>query len=124
MKGIFLLLVALGPVALFAFPILPVRPFGGRVLLAPVPDVTCPGSMEPTSPFTIVPVSPFMIPGPFSEVPGPQSIGKVVPGAWILGLYWSTPIPDCTTELPPVPIPVFKAYIQGTNVPDVPALPI
>ena len=117
-EGIFILLVALGPVALFAFPIVPARPFGGKVLLSPIPGAICPTSMQPTSPFNIIPVSPLGKAGPFSEVPGPQTVGKVVMGQWILGLYWTIPIPDC--EIDGAPATVYKAYIFGTNVPDLP----
>lgn len=121
-EGVFILLVALGPVALFAFPVIPVRPFGGRVLLAPIPGANCPGTLEPTSPFNINPAAPFGMIGPFAETPGPQTVGQVVPGAWVLGLYLNTPIPECEVGIPPIaaPLPVYRAYLFGTSVPDLP----
>ncbi len=121
-KGFFLLLVAFGPLALFAFPTSLARPFGGKVLTAPLPGAVCADNMEPTSPFVIVPVTPFGKIGPFAEIPGPQTVGSVTPGAWILGLYWSVPIPDCEVVVPPVaaPVPVYKAYLFGTSSPNLP----
>ncbi|MEZ4210752.1 MAG: hypothetical protein R3B39_00400 [Candidatus Paceibacterota bacterium] len=101
----------------------PLIPFGGLITTAPIPGAICPTALEPTSPFIVVPSGATIV-GPFAEVPGPQAFGQTVPGAWILGLYLPTPIPDCTVGIPPAGtvMPVFKATIFGTSVPiDLPA---
>lgn len=119
-KGVFVLVFALGPVAMFAagFGFLP---FGGRVLTAPIPGAVCPTALDPLSPFMNIPVG-LNIPGPFASVPGPQTVGQVVPGAWILGNYLTTPIPDCFVGVPGAgQVPVYKAFMYGTSVP-VPSL--
>lgn len=95
-------------------------PFGGTIFLAPLPGSICPGTVvfEPTSPFAIIPYGTGGIPGPFSELPGPQAYGQVVTGAYVLGLYLPVPIPDCTVAVPPGgPVPVLKAVLFGTSVP-------
>lgn len=97
----------------------PLISFGGRITTAPIPGAVCPTSLRPTSPFILVPAN-GSIGGPFSEAPGPLAFGQVVPGAWILGLYLPTPIPDCTAPafLPAGgAVPIFKATIFNTSVP-------
>lgn len=109
------------PVAAFAINVQPFRSFGGRIITAPVPGANCPTSLEPTSPFVILAVplgSPYF--GPFSQLPGPQTAGQLVPGAQILGNYMTIPIPDCFVGLPLVgQVPVFKAYMYRTDVPEI-----
>lgn len=92
-------------------------PFGGEVVAAPITNVGCAASFQPTSPFAIIPTAGF-VPGPFSELPGPTTVGMVLPGAWILGLYYTVPIPDCVAVIPPLgPTPVLKAFLFGTSIP-------
>lgn len=93
------------------------RPFGGRILTAPTPGVTCPAGKQPGSPFTVEPVMPmppWLMVGDYH----PLSISyQLVPGAWILGLYVPTPIPECATDsLPPVPVEGFRTFFHGTSV--------
>lgn len=100
-----------------ALPVPVLISFGGRVITAPIPGAVCATSLEPTSPFAIKPFgTPYI--GPFASVPGPQTSGQVIPGAQILGLFLSIPVPDCTAPVPPLgTFPVFKAPIYGTDIP-------
>jgi hypothetical protein len=95
-------------------------PFGGRIVSAPIPGATCPDvDFEPTSPYAVIPANPLHIPGPFAEIFSPYGYGQILPGAWILGKYLPTPIPDCMVGIPPVGtvLPVFKTPIYGTSIP-------
>ncbi len=114
----YFLVVLLASIPFIIFAANPlVRPFGGRIITAPIPGANCPTSLEPMSPFIVIPVG-INILGPFSSVPGPQTFGQNVPSAWILGNYTTIPIPDCFVGVPLLgQMPVFKAYMYGTSVP-------
>ncbi len=92
-------------------------PLGGRILTAPTPGVSCPGGRQPGSPFSIVPVTAINPPGLYIGDYNPTSLKfNLTPGAWILGLYLSTPIPECATQsAPPAPVSGFRTIIHGTS---------
>lgn len=89
-------------------------PFGGLVLTAPVPGVSCPGGGV-TSPYVLTPLGGFL-PGLFTSTTGVGiTVGSITPGAYILGLYLPTPIPECVG--PPPLNTTFQTSIYGTNIP-------
>lgn len=96
------------------------QPFGGKILLSPIPGVVCPAG-KIGSPFTLVPNGPYPT-GPFVGDYYPVSnFHLLVPGAWILGLTNIVPLPECSTPpVPPatVPVPVngFRTILHGTSV--------
>jgi len=106
-KAIFILMFAFGPVALFAFGLGP-QPFGGKILLAPDPEAVCPAG-KPGSPFRVVPTSltapQLVMVGDYN----PISLGFVLgTNEWILGMYWPTPEPECSTA-------AYRTQFHGTS---------
>lgn len=105
--------LALAPVV---HAITAMQPFGGRIITAPTPGVTCPAG-KIGSPFTIAPVgvvSANLFVGDLS----PQSFGQLAPGVWTLGLYIPIPIPECVTQsVPPAPVTGFRTFLHGTSSP-------
>lgn len=89
--------------------------FGGRIITAPTPGISCPGG-RPGSPLTIVPVSTYPI-GPYVGDYNPISMRfNLTPGSWILGLYMPVPIPECQTQsAPPTPVNGYRTIIHGTS---------
>lgn len=89
--------------------------FGGRVITAPTPGVSCPvGGL--VSPYTITPAGVFP-PALYITTPWVGGFGAIAPGAYILGLYNPIPIPECaTTTVPPVPAGGFRTILYGTNL--------
>lgn len=90
-------------------------PFGGRILIAPMPGIVCPAG-KLGSPFFMTPLLPAP-PGPFiGDYNVVSNNFMLAPGAAILGLYIPIPIPECaTTSAPPAPVPGFRTFIHGTN---------
>lgn len=99
----------------FAFAqVFPMIGFGGRIITAPTPGVSCPAG-KIGSPFTVAGVT-----GPSWLMVGdyyPTSLGfKLTPGAWILALYIPVPIPECQTQsVPPVPVTGYRNFLHGTS---------
>jgi hypothetical protein len=97
------------PESVFA---LGVTPFGGRITAVRTPPtVQCGTSIE--SPFMINPV--IGAPGPWSTFPGRVNAGKIVPGAWIMGLMLPAPGACVTTTTPPAPFPTTATNFYGTS---------
>ncbi len=91
------------------------KPFGGKIITAPTPGVTCPvGKLG--SPFTQTPAG-LSPPGLYVGDYNPISLSfGLKPTAWVLGLYIPTPIPECATEsVPPAPVVGFRTYFLGTS---------
>ncbi|MBP6879855.1 MAG: hypothetical protein KBF62_01385 [Candidatus Pacebacteria bacterium] len=83
-------------------------PFGGRISLYPIPEITCPtgyGAFN-ISPVGVSAPGPFLIPFYNSPLGG----ATLSVGQWILGLYRPIPTPGgcVTTSPPPVPVPTFE----------------
>jgi hypothetical protein len=90
-------------------------PFGGQIITAPTPGVACPAG-APGSPFSITPIvsPPGLYVGDYNPI---STRFRIVPGAWVLGLYIPVPIPECaTTSTPPVPVTGFRTFLHGTSV--------
>lgn len=113
----FVVVVVFGVSVNFAFAqAIPMLGFGGRIITAPTPGVSCPaGALG--SPFTMVPagVAPA---GLYVGDYHPTSVSfRLAPGAWVLGLYIPIPIPECATQsIPPAPVAGFRTFIHGTNL--------
>ncbi len=94
------------------------KPFGGKIITAPTPGVSCPAGKEPGSPFTVSPVTkapPWIMVGDWHPISTPF---KLEPDAWILGLYNPKPIPECVSEsVPPAPISGYRTIFHGTSAP-------
>ncbi len=93
------------------------QPFGGKIITAPTPGISCPAGRQPGSPFMLAPNTPSVV-GPFVGDYHPISLNyQLVPGAWILGLYNPIPIPECATQsAPPAPVSGFRTFLHGTSV--------
>ena len=97
------------PIVAFAL-ISPIQPFGGKVLLAPIPAGECPGG-APVSPYSIEPV--FGPPGAYVTTQFVGGFGYIRPDSWILGLYNVVPLPECAA--PPPFSNAFRTIIYGTD---------
>jgi hypothetical protein len=89
------------------------RPFGGRIITAPVPGVECYNPPKQGS--------PFIISSGIESYEGDtntKSFGQIVPSAWILGLYSITPSTNCYIPATPanIPYPTFRTILHGTSV--------
>jgi len=86
-------------------------PFGGKVILTPIPGVVCPTGQ------------PFMIAGSttiYVLMPSTKSYlyRTILPSVWTLGLAETLPLPICAiTSLPPVPVLARPIIILGTSLP-------
>jgi hypothetical protein len=91
-----------------------ILPFGGRITaIKTPPNVQCP--TDPSSPFTIMPAGSSSA-SPWAVGPGQVSFGRIIPNAWILGLY---NLSSCVMTNPPPapssPYPVFFSNFYGTS---------
>lgn len=91
------------------------RPFGGLVLLSPIPGGLCagygpfsikPANTAPATPYSVIAPNPYM------------AKNVVYPGVWILGMYSPTtsPVGCNTTSTPSSPYPAFPVTIYGTSL--------
>ena len=86
------------------------KPFGGRITMTQIANVTCPG----TGPITISPVGSSLS-GPFWAMPGKG--GSISSGAWVLGLHNQSTDTSCQQQNGPTrtPYPAYKWYIYATS---------
>lgn len=88
-------------------------PLGGRILLYPIPGITCPGNTS-AAPFSI---QPYNVASPLPYTPVIENLAfKIRPSVYFKGNYLITPLPICFTDTPiPVPVPTFPVTFYSTS---------
>lgn len=86
-------------------------PFGAKVIIAPVPGITCPGGQA----FYLEGKSGLYATTAATKV---YLFNELLPTDWALGLAGPVPLPVCATNTtPPVPVIATPVIMIGTSLP-------